>query len=195
VKSARVKFAEHAQFDKGMNDIPASDLPPNVQHLQCVQHGYAILVNTGDLAIPDFSFTNPRFLDEVEKMLALEPLAYKKDCTSALAELDIYHNLVPEPYEELTLCIDELRSIHILRQDPPDAKDLSTTQILHLLVHTLSAEALTPEERNLKRFTHHKLKQLSIWPLWEAGEHDQLDKFHNIQLYGEPCFAQLLCEA
>jgi hypothetical protein len=119
---------------------------------------------------------------------ALEPLPSKKDRTSALSELDIYQDLTPEPHEELTLGNAELRAIHHLCQVTPDTEDLSAEQILPL-VHALSSEALTPEERGLKRFTHRTLEQLPTWPLGEAGEHDQLDKFYNIQLYGAPCFA------
>ena len=35
----RVKIANHARFDEGMNDLPIADLPPNVRHLMRVDDG------------------------------------------------------------------------------------------------------------------------------------------------------------
>jgi hypothetical protein len=50
-------------------------------------------------------------------------------------------------------------------------EDLYSKHILHL-EHTLSSKALTAEEFAFKRFACCKLKVLSMWPLWESGEHD-----------------------
>jgi hypothetical protein len=69
--SARVKIAKHARFDEGMNDLPASDLPPNVQHLQRVQRGEALPADQEELELPAFSFHNSPFLDEVDKVLPI----------------------------------------------------------------------------------------------------------------------------
>ena len=33
VETSRIKIATHARFDEGMNDLPVTELPPNVAHL------------------------------------------------------------------------------------------------------------------------------------------------------------------
>ena len=33
LETSRIKIATHAQFDEGMNDLPVTNIPPNVAHL------------------------------------------------------------------------------------------------------------------------------------------------------------------
>jgi hypothetical protein len=46
---------------------------------------------------------------------------------------------------------------------------------------------MTPEERDLPRFTRHYLCQLDTWPLWEKAEQKQMDQFWTLPMWGDPC--------
>ena len=55
------------------------------------------------------------------------------------------------------------------------------------MINALRSIDTTPEEQALGHFTCRKLKTLDNWPQWRAGERKQLDQFHNLGMYGEPC--------
>jgi hypothetical protein len=55
------------------------------------------------------------------------------------------------------------------------------------MIQALQSEALTPKEQALGSFTRRKLKNLSTWPLWKEAEIKQLDQFHDLGMYGQPC--------
>ena len=38
-ETKRIKYATHARFDEGMNDVPINKIPPNVQLLQRSEYG------------------------------------------------------------------------------------------------------------------------------------------------------------
>ena len=42
VETSRIKIATHARFDEGMNDLPVTDMPPNVSHLLRTDDGNAV---------------------------------------------------------------------------------------------------------------------------------------------------------
>ena len=58
---------------------------------------------------------------------------------------------------------------------------------LEFHLNAISSSATTTEEQALGRFTRRKLKKLATWSQWEAGERQQLDHFHDLQMYGKPC--------
>ena len=60
------------------------------------------------------------------------------------------------------------------------------TDEVRLAVNAMSSQAIAAEEASIGNFTRRKLKKLSAWPLWEAGEHKQLNHFENLQMYGKP---------
>ena len=60
------------------------------------------------------------------------------------------------------------------------------TEIVKLVINAICSNATTPEELSLRRFTRFKLKRLSTWDEWQAGEHKQLDQFDRQGLYGAP---------
>lgn len=61
--------------------------------------------------------------------------------------------------------------------------------MLDLAIQALESLAITPEEQALGHFTRRKLRTLSTWPEWQAGEFKQLDQFEELGMYGEPCRA------
>ena len=64
LETERVKIAKHAKFDEGMNDLPLSELPPNVTHLQRSEIGNRIPPDDKELSSDDFEFTISPF-DEI----------------------------------------------------------------------------------------------------------------------------------
>jgi hypothetical protein len=139
--------------------------------------------------------------------LAPEPLRSRRDQAHSLDELDLLHTTdddgailrslkFEDNYdtifdgtaddEEPTIGIHELLAIHRLRTDEPS--DLDTPlESIECMIQALQSEALTPEEQALGSFTRRKLKNLSTWPLWKEAEIKQLDQFHDLGMYGQPC--------
>ena len=56
VETTRIKIATHARFDEGMNDLPVTDMPPNVAHLRRTDDGDAIPADVSELSASDFCF-------------------------------------------------------------------------------------------------------------------------------------------
>jgi hypothetical protein len=139
--------------------------------------------------------------------LAPEPLRSRRDQAHSLDELDLLHTTDEdgailrslqfednyaaiydgtEDNEEPTIGIHELLAIHRLRADEPT--DLDTPlESIECMIQALQSEALTPEEQALGSFTRRKLQNLSTWPLWKEAEIKQLDQFHDLGMYGQPC--------
>jgi hypothetical protein len=57
---------------------------------------------------------------------------------------------------------------------------------------TLNSDSITAEEQALGHFTRRKLKKLTTWNEWEAGEHKQLDQFYGQKKFGEAIDPMLL---
>ena len=82
---------------------------------------------------------------------------------------------------EHQLCIDDLRAIASLRQTRKDknvdmSEEAIPTEVIKLVINTLGSDAITPEEQKLGYFTRKKLKRLSTWDQWLAGETKQIDR-------------------
>jgi hypothetical protein len=60
------------------------------------------------------------------------------------------------------------------------------SEIVALAINAIQSKATTPEEQALGHFTRRKLKRLSTWNEWEAGERKQLKQFNDLQMFGEP---------
>jgi hypothetical protein len=68
VKTHRIKISYHTLFDKGMNDLPHSQIPPNIQHLQRVRNGQSLPPGPSEVSVPVFGFTkNNPFGTEASK--------------------------------------------------------------------------------------------------------------------------------
>lgn len=88
-----------------------------------------------------------------------------------------------------TLSIHALRAITKLHCSDQslsfDEADVST-ETIELMINAVRSKATTPEEQALGHFTRRKLKKLSTWAEWKAGESKQLDQMHALEMYGEP---------
>ena len=63
-----------------------------------------------------------------------------------------------------------------------------STEMLKLCINTLNTDAMTPEEEALGYFTRTKLKNLSTWKEWKAGEKKQIDQFMMQGMFGNPIY-------
>ena len=54
------------------------------------------------------------------------------------------------------------------------------------LIHAIQSKETTPKEQALGHFTRKKLKTMSTWDLWHAGETKQLNQFYDLQMFGDP---------
>ena len=61
-----------------------------------------------------------------------------------------------------------------------------STEMIQLCINTLSSDAITPEEEALGYFTRKKLKTLSTWDEWKAGETKQIDQFQFQGMFAKP---------
>ena len=89
------------------------------------------------------------------------------------------------PTEDPTLNIQSLRAItksHKAENEslPFDSSTLPNDIILTVINAINSKKATPPEEQAIGHFTRRKLKKLSTWHKWEAGERKQLDQFTQI---------------
>jgi hypothetical protein len=48
-------------------------------------------------------------------------------------------------------------------------------EAIKIAINTLNSASITAEEQALGHFTRRKLKKLTTWNEWEAGEHKQLE--------------------
>ena len=60
--SKRVKFTTHAKFDKGFNDLPADNLPPNCQQILC-WNGSPVLIDDTESSTDNLNFFVYPFAD------------------------------------------------------------------------------------------------------------------------------------
>ena len=85
------------------------------------------------------------------------------------------------------ISIADLRDIASIRHPELDfSEDSIPTEVVELAINAIRSNATTPEELSLGRFTQFKLKRLSTWDKWQAGERKQLDQFDRQGLYGAP---------
>jgi hypothetical protein len=88
-----------------------------------------------------------------------------------------------------TLRAADIRAITQLRHP---SIDCSTSALppdsLQVLIHAISSHTITPAEQALGSLTRRRLKTLSTWPDWLAGEHKQLDQMEALGMYGQPCY-------
>ena len=103
------------------------------------------------------------------------------------------HHFDANPYREMdddehtpVLSVDCLRAIAAIRYPDLDfSTDVISSEEITIACNAIQA-ATTPEEHALGKFTRRKLKKLSTWPLWQAGEFKQLDHFHSLGMFGKP---------
>jgi hypothetical protein len=101
-------------------------------------------------------------------------------------EHSIFEPNSPDSSDDLELSLEHVRSIASLLHDSRDLIQALPSDALHFALNAISSDSITPEESALGSFTRRKLKRLSTWPQWQAGEFQQLDRMHALGMYGEP---------
>jgi len=96
---------------------------------------------------------------------------------SAIPDADHQHQLLLADI----CCISEVRYPHLGFSE----SSLSTEE-MEMVIQAIQSQAITPAEQVMGRFTRHKLCSLSTWEQWRAGEHKQLNHFHDLKMYGDP---------
>lgn len=89
-----------------------------------------------------------------------------------------------------SLTVDHIRAIASIHHlDIDFSPEASSPEEVNLAIGALQSHAMTPDEQSLGTFTRRKLKKLSTWNDWLAGERQQLDQFHTLQMFGDavPC--------
>jgi hypothetical protein len=96
--------------------------------------------------------------------------------------------------EQVTsLDIELIRAIASLRHTNVDmSEDAIPNEMIKIVINTLNSDSITPEEQALGHFTRCKLKKLTTWNEWEAGEHKQLDQFYGQKMFGDAIDPMLL---
>ena len=107
----------------------------------------------------------------------------------ALLEHD-YNLFNPDSLDDEHMPALTINTLHVIASHLHPNVDFSeqnvSTDELALCINALSSRALTDEEAALGTFTRRKLKTLSTWLEWQAGEFKQLDRFQALRMYGEP---------
>jgi hypothetical protein len=82
---------------------------------------------------------------------------------------------------------ETIRAIAAIRHPDIDfSASMLSTDELNVALNAIRSHAITPAEQALGNLTRRKLYKLDTWPLWQAGEHKQLDHFAALGMYGKP---------
>ena len=58
--------------------------------------------------------------------------------------------------------------------------------MIQVIISTIGSDSITPEEQTLGFYTRKKLKKLTTWNEWLAGETKQIDQFMHQGMFGNP---------
>ena len=90
----------------------------------------------------------------------------------------------------LSFSVADFRAITSIIHYDDDNCDLSeediSSEMIKLCINTLRSDHITPEEQALGFYTRKKLKRLSNWNEWKAGETKQIEQFQNQRMFGDP---------
>ena len=90
----------------------------------------------------------------------------------------------------LSLSTEDIRaiaSIHYLDDQQVDlSEETIPSKVIKMCIHTLNSDHITPEEQALGFYTRKKLKKLSNWNDWKAGETKQIEQFQFQRMFGDP---------
>jgi len=130
--------------------------------------------------------------DEHVENLQLE-LAIERKLSSAETRRAVAgHNImepsaVPDVDHHHQLLLANVRCISAICYPHLDFSESSlSTEEMEMVIQAVQSQAITPAEQAIGRFTRRKLHSLSTREQWRAGEHKQLDHFHDLKMYGEP---------
>ena len=72
-----------------------------------------------------------------------------------------------------------------------------SSDIIQTVVNSITLKAITLDEPALGEFSRCKLMNMDTWKDWIAGKQEQLNQFHDLQIFGEailcPTQKRLLC--
>ena len=126
------------------------------------------------------------------KNLQLELAVERKLSSAETWHVVAEHNImepsaVPDIDHHHQLALADVRCISAIRYPHLDFSESSlSTEEIEMVAQAIQSQAITPAEQAIGRFTRRKLCFLSTWEQWRAGEHKQLDHFHDLKMYGEP---------
>jgi len=96
---------------------------------------------------------------------------------SAVPDVDHHHQLL----------LADVRCISAIRYTRLDFSESSlSTEEMEMVIQAIQSQAITPADQAIGSLTRRKLRSLSTWEQWRAGEHKQLDHFHDLKMHGEP---------
>ncbi|MCE2996259.1 MAG: hypothetical protein LW863_11705 [Flammeovirgaceae bacterium] len=123
----------------------------------------------------------------VDIVFAPERAMDAKHLRQAISEHNIFQPDAPDDEHLPAFTIADIRSIASLRQPDIDVSpDAIPLELIQTHITAIQSDAITPAEHALGTFTRKKLKTLSTWGEWLKGEHEQLDHFHKLGMYGPP---------
>ena len=154
------------------------------------------MVFTKDQATDTLNDLLQRDVKTFEIEFAIEPLPTKKQRKKAMGQHDPHSIVFDDGDDGLviddddhvpTISVADIRSIASILHPDCDFSDRQiSNEEIGIVINAISSDAITPEEHALGSFTRRKLRKLTTWPKWRAGEHKQLDHFHQLQMYGLP---------
>jgi len=126
--------------------------------------------------------------DNLQLELAIEHKLSCAETWRAVAEHNIMEpSAVPDVEHQHQLSLADVCCISAIRYPHLDFSESSiSTEEMEMVIQAIQSQAITPAEQAIGRFTRRKLHSLSTWEQWRAGEHKQLDHFHDLKMYGEP---------
>ena len=87
--SERVKFATHAKFDEGFNDLPADNLPPNCQQI-LRRNGSPVPIDAKETSVADLKFFVYPFADKETIKVPVLPSTKDSSFGFQLQDDDLY---------------------------------------------------------------------------------------------------------
>jgi len=120
--------------------------------------------------------------------LAIERKLSSAETWRAVAEHNIMEpSAVHDVDHQHQLLLADVHSISAICYPHLDFSESSiSTKEMEMVTQAIQSQAITPAEQAVGRFTRRKLRSLSTWEQWRAGEHKQLDHFHDLKMHGEP---------
>ena len=90
----------------------------------------------------------------------------------------------------MSLSIAGIRAIASIQHYDDKDVDLSEeampAEMIKLCINTLNSDHITPKEQSLGFYTRKKLKRLTNWNGWKAGETKQITQFMDQGMFGDP---------
>jgi len=126
--------------------------------------------------------------ENLQLELAVERKLSSAETWRAVAEHNIVEpSAIPDADHQHQLSLANIRCISAIRYPHLDFSESSlSTEEMEMVMQAIQSQAVTPAEQAIGRFTGRKLHSLSTWEQWRAGEHKQLDHFHDLKMHGEP---------